>query len=70
MKRGRLPPDPRPIRCTGCHKPPRFCDSVAVACACTAPPHPLAYLALLPADQVLTTAELRRVQETLSGAGV
>jgi hypothetical protein len=49
--------------CTGCVKHPRFRDGVPDACTCGAPPHPLAWLALLPVDQVLTGNQLRRLQE-------
>jgi hypothetical protein len=61
--RGRLPPDPRPILCTGCYTPPRFRDRVAVACSCGAPPHPLAWLALEVPIGPLSVAELRRTQQ-------
>jgi len=67
-RRGKLPPDPRPIRCAGCHGAPRFRESVAVTCACGAKPHPLAYLALLPAEHVLTPAELRRCSEVVAAS--
>jgi hypothetical protein len=61
--RGRLPPDPRPILCTGCYKPPRFRDGVAIACSCGAAPHRLAWLALTVPIGPLSVAELRRTQQ-------
>ena len=67
--RGRPPPDPRPIACTGCMRHPTFRHGVPVNCGnqdCKAPPHPLAWLALLPADQYLTSNQLRRLREMRS----
>jgi hypothetical protein len=60
MSRGRLPPDPRPLVCTGCVELPRFRDGVAVACVCSAPPHPRAHLNLIPMSTPLTRVEYTR----------
>lgn len=47
-------------------KPPRSPD-VAIACACGSDPHPLAHLNLLPPDQPIPAAELRRLRALLQG---
>lgn len=66
--KGRPPPDPRPIGCTSCRRKSRFAHGAPTNCECTAPPHPLAWLNLLPGDRELTGDQRRRCREIVTAA--